>query len=317
METTHRLTREELYELAWSKPLTRLAEELGITGNALAKICDRVLVPHPRRGYWSAAGGSRHEVRPPLPPAPDDCEDYVLISARRAGSRRGQSRLSLEARREQIAAAAAEIVLQGGVGAVTMKAVARRAGVSEALAYRYFSTVLNLLAFMARREQALMAQMQDAQTHGLTVYADRARASNAGVFDYVAELRGLLQRLLMSGELRQLLNAEYRSRVAWSSQVQAQNLNRQFGVPHEVGGPGWQMLRGAATRAGKLLANDKLTRDDTGRLANAIMGGARERLFTWTETDLVRARADGTVPPARPASYPGPRLVRPSAPPSR
>jgi AcrR family transcriptional regulator len=281
LDTIHRITRGELYELVWSQPLKRLAQDLGISGNALAKICDRMLVPHPSRGYWSAQSGPRREVRPPLPPAPEDCGEDIQISSRRAASRRGLRRMSLEARREQIADAAADLVLEAGVGVVTMKAVARRAGISEALAYRYFSSVIELLAYVARREQEIMAAMQDAAMKPHTSYVDRAQASMVGFLDYVAQRRGLLQALLASGELRRTLSPEHRSRMASATQVSSSKLLQQSGVPVEVGGAGWRILRASATRAGKLLASGKLSRERAGVLASAIMDGARERLVSW------------------------------------
>lgn len=281
MDTIHRITRQELYELVWSQPLNRLAQDLGISGNALAKICDRMLVPHPSRGYWSSQGGSRRECRPTLPPAPEDCGEDIQISSRRAASRRGLSRMSLEARREQIADAAADLVLESGVGVVTMKAVARRAGISEALAYRYFSSVIELLAFVARREQAIMGAMQEACMAPHSAYIDRAQASMVGFLDYVAQRRGLLQALLASGELRRRLNPDHRSRTVEAAQSSSSKLLQQSGVPVEVGGAGWHMLRAAATRAGKLLASRKLSRERAGVLASAIMDGARERLVNW------------------------------------
>lgn len=52
------LTRRELYDLVWSKPMATLAGEFGLSDVGLAKICERHRVPHPPRGYWAklAAG---------------------------------------------------------------------------------------------------------------------------------------------------------------------------------------------------------------------------------------------------------------------
>lgn len=299
LETTHRITRHELYDLVWSRPLPQLSAELGISGNALAKICDRVLVPHPPRGYWSAGTGTRRDVRPPLPAAPDDCDEDILISSRRAGSRRGQSRMSTEARADHIRGAAADMVLASGVGSVTMKAVARRAGISEALAYRYFPSVLDLLADMARREQAQMAQMQADQVAGHDDYSARARASVVGFLDYVEKRRGLLQALLAHAELRRLLNTEHRTRIAANTETYAARLHDQSGVPLEVGAPGWQILRAAATRAGKLMASRKVSREQAGRLAGAIMDGARQRLIAWGPAALGPAGSGSRGPTGR------------------
>ena len=39
------LTKEELYELVWKTPMNKLAAGYGVSGNGLAKICDRKDVP--------------------------------------------------------------------------------------------------------------------------------------------------------------------------------------------------------------------------------------------------------------------------------
>ena len=45
-------SREDLYDAVWSKPMIKLAEEFGISGRGLAKLCERLRVPVPPRGYW-------------------------------------------------------------------------------------------------------------------------------------------------------------------------------------------------------------------------------------------------------------------------
>lgn len=61
------VSREELYALVWTTPMVRLGDQFGLSGNGLAKICRRLDVPYPPRGWWAkkAAG---HKVRQaPLP----------------------------------------------------------------------------------------------------------------------------------------------------------------------------------------------------------------------------------------------------------
>lgn len=45
-------SRVDLYSAVWSKPMMKLAEEFGISGRGLAKLCERLRVPVPPRGYW-------------------------------------------------------------------------------------------------------------------------------------------------------------------------------------------------------------------------------------------------------------------------
>jgi len=46
------LTRKELYNLVWSKPLTQLAKDFGLSDNGLRKICKKYDIPLPKMGHW-------------------------------------------------------------------------------------------------------------------------------------------------------------------------------------------------------------------------------------------------------------------------
>ena len=47
------LNRNDLYGQVWAKPMSRLAPEYGLSGNGLKKICKKLNVPVPPRGYWA------------------------------------------------------------------------------------------------------------------------------------------------------------------------------------------------------------------------------------------------------------------------
>src|SRR5258707_12558453 len=75
----HQISRQELYNLIWSKPITALAERFGISDRGLAKVCGRSGIPAPPRGHCAqiAAGGTFH--RPELPnPADQKCNRILL-----------------------------------------------------------------------------------------------------------------------------------------------------------------------------------------------------------------------------------------------
>lgn len=61
------ITRDELYRQVWEKPMSKLALEYGITGNGLAKICDRMQVPYPPRGYWAKKAAGKKVITYRLP----------------------------------------------------------------------------------------------------------------------------------------------------------------------------------------------------------------------------------------------------------
>jgi len=62
--------RTQLYEQVWKQPMSKLARTYGISDVALAKVCRRLKIPLPGRGYW-AKPVYRRPKRPPLPAVPD------------------------------------------------------------------------------------------------------------------------------------------------------------------------------------------------------------------------------------------------------
>ena len=72
-----KVTREELFALVWGAAQTEVARELGLSDVGLGKLCRRLQVPKPPRGYSAraraeAATASRRSGRSsqPLPPRP-------------------------------------------------------------------------------------------------------------------------------------------------------------------------------------------------------------------------------------------------------
>tara|TARA_R110002049_G_scaffold34058_3_gene111567 strand:+ start:6075 stop:7199 length:1125 start_codon:yes stop_codon:yes gene_type:complete len=66
------LTRKELYNLAWSKPITVLARELNFDAYILRKLCKKHRIPLPKSGYWSKLKYNKPVVKPKLPKQDDN-----------------------------------------------------------------------------------------------------------------------------------------------------------------------------------------------------------------------------------------------------
>ena len=75
-----RITRQQLYELVWSTPLSQLASRYGISDRGLAKICARLNIPVPGRGFWARKSAGKHVIQYNLPPPDSDTPHDVLIS---------------------------------------------------------------------------------------------------------------------------------------------------------------------------------------------------------------------------------------------
>lgn len=63
--------REELYEMVWQQPLVKLAAKYGISAVMLGKVCKKLKVPLPGRGYWAKKEFGKRVERTPLPQAKD------------------------------------------------------------------------------------------------------------------------------------------------------------------------------------------------------------------------------------------------------
>ena len=76
---SHKLTRRAIYDLVWSSPMTKVAEDLGISDVGLKKICQKHRIPTPSRGYWAKkqAGKPVRQVR--FHETADAQEEMVII----------------------------------------------------------------------------------------------------------------------------------------------------------------------------------------------------------------------------------------------
>jgi hypothetical protein len=73
------VSREDLYQQVWAKPMSRLATEYAISDRGLAKVCSRLYIPFPPRGYWAKLQAGCKVKQAPLPPAKADTPASVTI----------------------------------------------------------------------------------------------------------------------------------------------------------------------------------------------------------------------------------------------
>jgi hypothetical protein len=65
-------SRQELYDMIWSTPASKLAADFGISDVAIAKRCKTQNVPRPPRGYWATIEAGQKPRKVPLPPTPNE-----------------------------------------------------------------------------------------------------------------------------------------------------------------------------------------------------------------------------------------------------
>ena len=71
--------REQLYEEIWSVPILQLAKQYGLSDVGLAKICTKMKIPRPPRGYWAKRSYGQPTTRPILRPASEDTPTEITV----------------------------------------------------------------------------------------------------------------------------------------------------------------------------------------------------------------------------------------------
>jgi hypothetical protein len=77
------IKREELYEQVWSIPLSQLCERYGLSDNGLRKVCKRLNVPIPWRGYWAKVEAGHRVKQTPLPPVAEPRVTQIWVQPKR------------------------------------------------------------------------------------------------------------------------------------------------------------------------------------------------------------------------------------------
>jgi hypothetical protein len=66
---TDLVSRQELYEMVWSMPMIKVAQQFKVSGSYLARVCSALQVPRPERGHWAKLAVGKAPEKPALPEA--------------------------------------------------------------------------------------------------------------------------------------------------------------------------------------------------------------------------------------------------------
>ncbi len=95
------VTREQLYDLVWSKTLAKLTEEFAYTNEGIKKICKEFDVPMPDNGYWSKLKFDSNIQKTKLNPVFNK-EDKIQLSIREQGNLENVDQTPLTRRTKEI-----------------------------------------------------------------------------------------------------------------------------------------------------------------------------------------------------------------------
>jgi len=78
-----------VYEEVWATPMAKLAKKYGISDVGLAKVCRKLAIPVPGRGYWAKKEVGQTVQKLPLPALKEPVRLYITDAEARAAKDRG------------------------------------------------------------------------------------------------------------------------------------------------------------------------------------------------------------------------------------
>lgn len=76
-----RLSRAQLHELVWSRPMTEIARQFGVRDQHIARACDGADIARPRAGYWQKVEDGKAASRSALSNDHFAAGDIIAIDA--------------------------------------------------------------------------------------------------------------------------------------------------------------------------------------------------------------------------------------------
>lgn len=74
------IKRSELYDLVWSKPITKVAGEYGVSDSMIIKICKKLGVLRPGVGYWAKVAAGKKVRQLSLGNLPKHCQESYYLT---------------------------------------------------------------------------------------------------------------------------------------------------------------------------------------------------------------------------------------------
>ena len=94
-------SRQELFELVWSMPMTKISKQFELSDVGLRKICVKHQIPLPLQGHWTRKQFGKEDPRPELPnsdlnPVIKINDDYkIQLNRERSDAKKANKKLAL------------------------------------------------------------------------------------------------------------------------------------------------------------------------------------------------------------------------------
>lgn len=189
-----------------------------------------------------------------------------------------RTRKSPEARRAQICAAAARMVLEEGISAITMERLARETGISKALVYNYFATRDQLLAALLKREQTELRERGIGAALRAETFPELIRQTTRVYLEQVEHRGALIAALLSDPSVGRLMEEESREDRERTRRFFVKQVARTYELPEGIAAASVDLLWAVTDAAGRALSQHELSIDEAEELCVQLITGGLDRL---------------------------------------
>jgi len=192
-------------------------------------------------------------------------------------SPRSRTRLSPDARRQQLLDTTQALLISKGLQSFTMEGLAKAAAVSAPLVYNYFANRTELLQALLKREYQRFVEEFSALARDAQNFEEIVRISVTTNFDHQAPGH-VLPLLLSQPEISDCLKVERRRHSRQNGRFLVRAAAEQYQLSSRQAGMVVSMSSGASIAAAELAASASLDRDEAMELAVAYILAGIERI---------------------------------------
>lgn len=171
-----------------------------------------------------------------------------------ARPQRRRTRLTPEARRDQILDEAARLILDEGLYAVSMERLARDVGISKGLVYNYFSTRDALLTALMQREQRELTDRGMVTALQAASYPELIRQTTRLYLEQARDRGALVAALLSDPSVAKLMEDDSRRDRDETVRFFVRETRREFGLSLELAIVVVDLFLTVTEQAGRLVA---------------------------------------------------------------
>lgn len=184
-----------------------------------------------------------------------------------------QRRFSPEVRRSMILDAAADMVEREGIWQLTMERVAKHAGVSKSLIYKYFDNINELLKELLERELSVLRRTQFAAAEAAETFEELVRGITKTYLGNIAKKGLLIERLQADPAISETADPTDFDRET-SVEYLARIVNRNFDIPMATARAVTDISFGVPSAAGSYLLRHEIDMEELVEITVSMIIGS-------------------------------------------